>query len=47
MDRESRDNRTYNTTKLPTLRREGVDIDANQDLMLKMYDQACQAWITR
>lgn len=43
MDTGSRDNRTYTSTKLPTLR-EGVDVFDNRDLMLKMYDQACQAW---
>jgi hypothetical protein len=43
MDRESRDNRTYKTTKLPTLR-EGVILATNRDLMLNMYDQACQTW---
>ena len=43
VDRESRDNRTYKTTTLATLR-EGVDAAANRDLMLKMYDQACQTW---
>jgi hypothetical protein len=43
MDRESRNNRAYTTTKLPTLRK-GVDVAANRDLMFKMYDQACQTW---
>ena len=43
MDRASRDNRTYSTTTLPTLR-EGVTVADNRDLMLKMYDQACQTW---
>jgi hypothetical protein len=43
MDRGSRDNRTYSTTKLPTLR-EGVCVATNRDLMIKTYDEACQTW---
>ena len=43
MDRASRDNRIYSTTKLPTLR-EGIIVSTNKDLMLKIYDQACQTW---
>ncbi len=43
MDRKSRENRQYETNPLPILR-EGFDVGANRDLMLKMYDQACQTW---
>jgi hypothetical protein len=43
MDRASRDNRIYSTTKLPTLR-EGIIVSTNKDLMLKIYDRACQTW---
>lgn len=33
----------YSTTKLPT-HLEAVIVASKRDLMLKMYDQACQAW---
>ncbi len=43
MDRENRDNRSYATTNLPTLRKE-IQPTENRDVLLKLYDQSCQTW---
>ena len=43
MNRESRESRKYDASPLPIFR-EGVDVVANRDVMLKLYDQICSAW---